>query len=214
MSSMINETRKRRNGRTADKVNIEGGGRINESKEKVIAVYGFVNERRRVNILFATHWSPLLLYPLLTACVVAINTKPLEVRFNATTFNYSLWKTVTLSDCFFFFFWNINWNTLQRDWIFRGNFRSPPILRKSRGKNYGYETMIWPQIFIPRIRAASSRLQSSLVVPKSILLLVAWWRWGHGGEKAGKNGRGEKRETFPVQSTTRTGSRLWNSDGS
>lgn len=39
----------------ADKVNIEGGGRINESKEKVIAVYGFVNERRRVNILFATH---------------------------------------------------------------------------------------------------------------------------------------------------------------
>lgn len=111
-----------------------------------------------------------------------------------------------------FFFWNINFTTLQRDWIFRRNFRSPPILRKSRGKNHGYETMIWPQIFIPR--AASSRFQSSLVVPKSILLLVAWWRWGHGGEKAGKNGRGEKRETFPVQSTTRTGSRLWNSDGS
>lgn len=33
-----------------------------------------------------------------------------------------------------FFFWNINFTTLQRDWIFRRNFRSPPILRKSRVK--------------------------------------------------------------------------------
>lgn len=42
------------NGRTADKGENRGGG-INESKEKVIALRGFVNESRRVNILFATH---------------------------------------------------------------------------------------------------------------------------------------------------------------
>lgn len=94
-------------------------------------------------------------------------------------------------NCFFFqiliklahvSYWNF---FLMIDYSFTTDLRKVKIVFRTKPQ-------IWPQIFIPRVSRID--LQSTLVVSKSILFLVAWWRWGHGGRKSGKNVERTRRE--------------------